>query len=249
MPVPAVLHANFEIDFGKHAPSNLHNCNPSIAHDTYEVQEARVAIASQKRAERRARQRSNNCGLSIYKVSLAIAVYVLSDNSVAVATEFLRQELKLTEGHDLEAETTWLRDKYLSWPLDDLHAMVDPTSEKHRKLHNAAVKFVASFKANEYVETANITHGATPDNRQVAEEYIRQCNRLGDASLNPGLRGALDGSRKPATAMRCVRKWGRRFRARWGLGFGDIPVREPLEDAEIQEKACSCQYCEFCTLL
>lgn len=164
-------------------------------------------------------------------------MYTLSDNDVGIVGEFLRQRLKLPEDSNMDQQTTWLRDKYLSWKLDELVAISDPQTEKDKRLHTAAAKFIASCRTNDFIEQANVEKGATPNTRDVAEEYMRQCSILGAHDLNPGLRRALEGSSRRNTATRCVQKWGRRFRRQWCFGFGSLSAREPMADSEVIDKA------------
>ena len=67
-------------------------------------------------------------------------------------------------------------------------------------MHTAAAKFIASRRTNDFIEQANVEKGATPNTRDVAEEYMRQCSILGAHDLNPGLRRALEGSSRRNTA-------------------------------------------------
>jgi len=97
--------------------------------------------------------------------------------------------------------------------------------------------FVSAFRTAAYVERANQDVWVTPSGRQVAEEYIRQCDALGAVEVGAGLRRALGEVTTKSTGSRCVRKWGRRFRQTWGLGFGKLPIREPMADSDVQDKA------------
>ena len=98
-----------------------------------------------------------------------------------------------------------------------------------------------------YVERANVDPSVTPSGRQVAEECVRQCDLLGAVGASVGLRNALSGITSASSGGRHVQKWGRTCRQKWDLGFGNLPVREPMPDAEVQHKAgsfCSMYSCQ-----
>ena len=170
-----------------------------------------------------------------YAAKLAIAVYVLSGHDSFVATQFMIKNLKLPADYDPAEFAVWVERTYIESPLDALVAYEQPETDAERRFHTQACKFVSSFRTAMYVERANVDQGVTPSGRQVAEEYVRQCDSLGALDAAVGLRRALNGVTSASSGGRHVRKWGRKFRQVWGLGFGKLPVREPIPNADVQE--------------
>ena len=201
------------------------------------VAEVRRARAASQTAAFRLRQRALNCGLTLCASKVAIAVYVLSGHDAFVATRFMIQKLKLPTDHDTAEFATWVESKYLETLLDALVAYELPESDAERRIHTQACKFVSSFRTAIYVERTNLDQGVTPSGRQVAEEYIRHCDSLGALDAAVGIRRALDGQSSASSGARRIRKWGRKFRQLWGLGFGKLPVREPIPDEDVKDKA------------
>ncbi len=75
---------------------------------------------------------------------------------------------------------------------------------------------MSGFRTAAYIEHANQEVGVTPSGRQVAEQFIRQCDALGAVEVGAGLRRALDEVSIKSVGSRCVRKWGKKITRRGG---------------------------------
>lgn len=201
-----------------------------------EVAETRRRLRAAKQSERRAQRRALDCGLTPRAANIAL-VYVLSNHDAILAATFICHSQKLPPSYDKTEFVEWVESKYLSCGLDTLVAYEMPETDADRKVHTQACKFISASRAAGFVERANLECGVTPSGRQVAEEYIRQCDQFGVHDVSPGLRRALGELSSPSSGGRCVRRWGRKFRLNWDLGFGKLPVREPMADSEVQDKA------------
>ena len=198
------------------------------------VSKAQNAVAA---AAWRARQRTLNCGMTCHAVKVALAVYVLSGHDSSIAANFMCTKLRSPADHDPSEFVAWVETRYLDSPLDILLTFEFPETGVEKRINLEASKFVFAFHTAAYIERANQDVWVTPRGRQVAEEYIRQCDALGAVEVGAGLRRALGEVTTKGTGSRCVRKWGRKFRQTWGLGFGKLPIREPMADADVQDKA------------
>ncbi len=80
--------------------------------------------------------------------------------------------------------------------------------------------------------------GVAPSSHDAASQYIRQCDELGATASDPSLRKALANEYPSVqTAKRRLRKWTQNFKKVWGLGFGPLWTRNPIPQAELEEKA------------
>jgi len=183
--------------------------------------------------------------MTVQSAKVALAVYVLSGHASSIAANFICKKLRNPAGHDPADFVAWVEKRYLDSPLDMLMTIEFPETDVEKRIHAEASKFVSAFRTAAYIEHANEDVGVTPSGRQVAEEFIRQCDALGAAEVGAGLRRALGDVNTKSSGSRYVRKWGRKFRQTWGMGFGKLPVREPMPDADVQDKAALWLY-QFC---
>ena len=198
------------------------------------VSKAQHAVAA---AAWRARQRTLNCGMTCHAAKVALALYVLSGHDSSIVANFICKKLRSPADHDPSEFVAWVETRYLDSPLDILLTFEIPETDVEKRINLEASKFVAAFRTAAYIERANQDVGVTPSGRQVAEEYIRQCDVVGAVEIGAGLRRALGEVTTKSTGSRCVRKWGRIVCQTWGLGFGKLPIREPMADADVQDKA------------
>ena len=212
--------------------SQLHSCD--VFATPCKVSKAQNAVAV---AACRARQRAVNYGMTCHAAKEALAVYILSSHDSSITANFMCKKLRSPTDHDPADFVAWVETRYLDSPLDMLMTLEFPETDVEKRIHSEANKFVSGFRTAAYIEHANQEVGVTPSGRQVAEEFIRQCDALGAVEVGAGLRRALDEVSTKSVGSRCVRKWGKKFRQTWGLGFGKLPVREPMPDADVQDKA------------
>ena len=120
-----------------------------------------------------------------------------------------------------------VEDVYLSSPLDELVALELPQTDRDRRVHNAAIKFLGEMKAVAWVEKQNYDNGVAPSSASVAAQFAQACSTLG--AQHVGERVSRQGRR--------LRKWAANLRARWGLRFGVVKPREEVPPGEIAQKA------------
>ena len=185
----------------------------------------------------RARKRALNFGMTFHAARIALAVYVLSDHDSSIAVSFVCKKLRSQLDHDPADIVAWIETRYLDSPLDMLMTLEFPETDVEKRIHAEATKFVSAARTVKYIEHANQDVGVTPSGRQVAEEYIRQCDAVGAVEVGAGLRRALSEVNTTSSGSRYVRKGGRKFRQTWGLGFGQLPVREPMPEEDVRDKA------------
>ena len=195
-------------------------------------------LNSAKRQHRREEQRAKQGGLNPAQAKIAMAVHILGGYDVVMAGTFASLQTQATGSDGVESLGTNIRDMCLAVPLDSLLRFEIPTDRGDEAVRTAALKFIAEHRTFSYVAEANTAPGVAPSSHDAASQYIRQCDELGATASDPSLRKALANEYPSVqTAKHRLRKWTQKFKKVWGLGFGPLRTRNPIPQAELEEKA------------
>ena len=216
---------------------------------TLQVRELQKKVQSTSRLCRSEKQCWANAGLNPRQCIVLLAVYVLSGFSVLLAVEFLKSKSKRQDMEQHEQER-FVEELYLRAEMAVLLKVEDPVTAKDVGIRREAVRFIANYKANGFVQEVNCVHGVAPTSLRTAREYLDHCEKLGVPLLNRRLRDHVadpNGPEATSSSRRNLRKWSRRFRKRWCLRYGAL---RPLDDLPVDEIHAKAQWnCVYCFVL
>jgi hypothetical protein len=168
-----------------------------------------------------------------------LAVYILSGFDIKLAIEFCRSKSSRDDMEDEEIQEATER-LYLQKSLDDLVELENLDG----RIHWAAARFVASCRARNFVVLKNMRFGVAPDTTLVAQHFSQSAAALSQRAPNLALQRHLEQAPAcDAAGRRQVRRWGQRFRRRWGFRLGEFRPAEPVSNEEIIHKACGGLVC------
>jgi hypothetical protein len=170
--------------------------------------------------------------LTPYQIGLVLHVYVLTGRDARAASALYAQLCRRDMALPSESERiNHIEEWYLKAPLDQLVKCEAPDSASEKCCRDKAVKWVAQYRAANYVLETNRT-GVAPSSRSVSEQYVRHhppcVDEFGErVALLPG-------------SSRGQRKWMQRFRARWQMRLGRLKQAKELQPHEIGLKVPCC---------
>jgi hypothetical protein len=176
---------------------------------------------------RREKPRSKQGGLNPAQAKIAMAVHILGGYDVVMAGTFASLKTQATGSDGVESLGTNIRDMCLAVPLDSLPRQLAQQLSNSSRSTGLSVTSLTPTRP-----------GVAPSSHDAASQYIRQCDELGATASDPSLRKALVNEYPSVqTAKRRFRKWTQKLKKVWGLGFGPLRTRNPIPQAELEEKA------------
>ena len=118
---------------------------------TLQVRELQKKVQSTSRLCRSEKQCWANAGLNPRQCIVLLAVYVLSGFSVLLAVEFLKSKSKRQDMEQHEQER-FVEELYLRAEMAVLLKVEDPVTAKDVGIRREAVRFIANYKANGFVQ-------------------------------------------------------------------------------------------------
>jgi hypothetical protein len=180
-------------------------------------------------ADRRAiheRMEGRWAGLTLRSSRVALSVYVHTGFDGECARRFCvraRQKRKIDLAYpnaDFPVEE-WFH----GTPLDDIVAISHPRTDYEESIQSEARRFMAEDGTAAWVSRCNFEHEVAPGLRTVLAHFHMQLNRL-EAAHRPLLVPLSDADtpdRVRSNRTRSLRRWGQRFRDRYGFRFGRLP--------------------------
>lgn len=194
------------------------------------VKEINKRIASLRKRARREQISAQRSGYSAFKVTLSIAVYILSGHDLTIAAAFLRQQRK----HEPAESDDFLQGLVAQWYLDSHElfeaGVFDPSTEAEKKLRRDALEWLAEYQTYCWILQQNVL-GMAPANMQMLGEFMERCRALGAEHQ------ATAAEHLQHQQGRGARKWSHRFRQKWNIRMGKLNTREPSSPSEVTDKA------------
>ena len=215
-------------------PCCIHTGSESSQYSRQEVRALQRQVRSAARSCRDQKQREANAGLNPRQCLVLLAVYILSRFDVLVAAEFLdaKSDCQAMPKDELEQ---FIEELYFRTDMEVLSRLQEPVKRSVVSVRREAVSFVARSKANAFVQKMNIERGVAPTSLSTADQYLRQCERLGEPNLNRQLRDCVERPRNTGCGQRRnLRRLCHRFRCRWSLKYRSL---RPLEKSSQPTKS------------
>ena len=188
--------------------------------------ELKVARVAADRQAAHVRMEHRWAGLTLRFAKIALSVYVHSGFDGECARRFCvlarqRRKVELScPNADFPVEE-WFH----GTPLEDIAAIAHPRTDAEESIQMKARQFVAEDGAAAWVHRCNFDHEVAPGLRTVLAHFHMQLDRL-EAAQRPLLRPLSDADlpdKVRSNRRRSLRRWGQRFRCKYGFRFGRLP--------------------------
>ena len=197
-----------------------------------QVQRLSKEIASTKQSLKRMRRAVSNVFLTARQITVVLAIYILSEYDIGAARAYVRfahrQKRSKADAHTEYTDATLdarIEEWYLEAALDKLVQLQDPGPVRRE-----AVRFLAQNQTFLWVSKQN-DRGMAPTSAATASVFAQTCQKFG--VLEHALVRSIHNNTISHQHGRRLRKWAKKYRARFHLRFGVLksgPVPGPVEE-------------------
>ena len=163
-----------------------------------------------KALQQRQRRLQHRAQLSKKERRVAVGLYVLDKYNTRAAEEYLAQRCRIT-GRSLVDSCHEVESWFLAAPEEGLETLSYPVTPSQKRCRNSIHKFLAEFRAVQFVRECNFQKGHAPAYAEVVEAYVQSLRDMGSSELAAALASSLD------KKTRWARRWAQNWRQRWQL--------------------------------
>ena len=113
---------------------------------------------------------------------MAVGLYVLDKYNTRAAEEYLAQRCRIT-GRSLVDSCHKVESWFLAAPEEGLETLSYPVTPSQKRCQNSIHKFLAEFRAVQFVRECNFQKGHAPAYAEVVETYVQSLRDMGSSEL------------------------------------------------------------------
>ena len=191
-----------------------------------------------RKRQQRQMQANRRLGLSALQLSVVVAVYVLSGYQAAPVKAFVLEKCrKGLHPADPEQMVALIEQSFLELSAEQVAAFHLPDTPAETKLRADALKFLAEWRAVDWVCRQNEQIGVAPASSAVASVYRQHCVETNVPNAPQEMERRIFNAEISHAGGRSLRAWALRFRKRWGLQFGFLQPQIRKDTPEVQQQA------------
>ena len=181
---------------------------------------------------------TSQLGLTKRMVQVVVAVFILSDFCLVMASQCAKGFQKKRKAHTQDPASTSeppVEDWFLAMPDGFQHEVYFPPTSAMESVRAEAIQTVCQLRSVHWVHSQNYDREVAPSSTAVIQQYAHELGKHDEAHLADRVVSSSGGL---TNAMRCTaRRWCARFRQRWGVSYGELPCRDAPPRSNLKKKA------------